>query len=83
MPMDIFSIFWLFKTEGFEVAEEIANQMQAVINENLYWKKSEIGVREIKQKLIKVILDTGEKNIKKVTEITNKIVKILREEKED
>lgn len=81
MPMDIFSIFWLFKMEGFEIAEEMANEMQDVIKENPHWKKSESGVREIKQKLIKVILESGEKDIKKVTEITNKIVKILQEEK--
>lgn len=81
MPMDIFSIFWLFKVEGFEIAEEMANEMQDVIKENPHWKKSESGVREIKQKLIKVILESGEKDIKKVTEITNKIVKILQEEK--
>jgi len=81
MPMDIFSIFWLFKMEGFENAEEMANKMQGTIEENPHWKKSESGVREIKQKLIKVILDSGEKDVKKVTEITNKIVKIIKEEK--
>ena len=80
---DSFGIFKnkLSYKQGIEIAEEMANEMQDVIKENPHWKKSESGVREIKQKLIKVILESGEKDIKKVTEITNKIVKILQEEK--
>ncbi len=64
--------------EGFTKAEELANKMQDVLENNPYWYKSEKQEQTFRQQLYKVLLSSGKADVEKVLSIASKIVDILK-----
>lgn len=77
MSSEIFTIYWLLKEEGLNKAETIANQMNEVLITYPHWKENESYEREVRAKLYQVIIGSGIKDTKKVSEIVQNIMKIL------
>ncbi len=78
MPVEIFSIYWILKEEGFTKAEELANQMQDVLDNNPYWYKSNTQERTVLQELYLVLIQSGEADVEKVSNIASKIIDTLK-----
>lgn len=78
MPVEIFSIFWLLKNEGIDKPEDKANQMRVVLEKHPYWRISERQEREVKRKLVGVLLQSGIKDISKVTKIAQNIMRVIK-----
>jgi len=77
MPAEVFSIFWVLKHEGVAMPEDIANAMTEVLQANPHWRTSEQHERRIKQALYQNLLKAGIEETAKLTEISNKIMRIL------
>ncbi len=78
MPVEIFTIYWILKNEGFKEAETMANQMKEVLEKYPYWQKSDKQEQEVRSELYSVLLKSGIANIPKVSEIAQNIIKILQ-----
>lgn len=78
MPVEVFSIFWLLKKEGIEQPEEKANQMRGILEQYPHWRKSESHEREVKRELYAVLVRSGIKDIRKITEYATNIMKVLK-----
>lgn len=78
IPPEVFSIFWVLKQEGIEDPESKANQMKKVLNEFPHWGRSETHEREVKKELYNVLLQAGADDIPGVTEIANKIMRVIK-----
>ena len=78
MPPEVFSIFWLFKNEGIDNPEDKANQMRSVLIQYPHWKTSEAHEREVKQQLYKVLLQSGVKDTRRVTEVASNVMRVIR-----
>jgi len=78
MPVEVFSIFWLLKSEGINEPEEKANAMKGVLEEFPHWKKSESHEREVKQRMCGVLLQSGIQDAGLITKIAQKIIRVIR-----
>ncbi len=78
MPAEIFTIYRMLKEEGFEKTDTIANQMREVFEKCPHWQKSDRHEREVRSELYNVLLRSGIKDIRKVSEIAQNIMKILK-----
>ena len=78
MTPEVFSVFWLFKNEGVGNPEGKASQMEKVLTRFPHWKNSEKHEREVKQELIKILLQNGIRDAKRITEIANHIVRVIK-----
>jgi len=79
MSSDIFTLFWMLDRSGIKNAEKKAKEMEEIFEKYPNWKKSEGQEREIvKPKIYKLILSDESKDIKKVTELGNDIIRILK-----
>jgi len=78
MPTEIFTIYWMLKENGFKDAETMANQMREVLERYPHWKRSDRHEKEVRGKLYEVIIRSGVKGIKKVSEIAQHIIEILK-----
>jgi len=78
MPVEIFTIYWMLKNEGFEKPEIMANQMRDVLEKYPHWRKSDKHEIEVRSELYDVLLQSGTTNIPKVSEIAQYIMKILK-----
>ncbi len=74
MSTEIFAIYWILKKEGFTKAEEMANKMQDVLENNPYWYKSDMQEKTFRQELYKVLLSSGEADTEKVFSVVSKII---------
>jgi len=78
MPIDVFSVFWILKHEGVDNPEENADQMRAVFEMYPHYNESERHERSVKQKLCGVLFKSGIKDTRKVMELTQKIMRVLK-----
>lgn len=77
MPVEAFSIFWMFKKEGVSEPEAKANQMKGILEKYPYWKKSEKHERSVKQELYKILIQSKVEN---VTEMAKRIIRVIKGE---
>lgn len=78
MPPEVFSIYWLFKNEAIDSPEDKANQMRRVLEQYPHWRTSEAHEREIRQRLYRVLLQSGIKDTRRVTELANNVMRVIR-----
>jgi type I restriction enzyme R subunit len=78
MTPEVFSVYWLFKKEGVTNSDGKANQMEAVLKRFPHWKSSEKHEREVKRELYKILLQNGIKDTKRIAEIANHIVRVIK-----
>ena len=78
MPVEIFSIFWLFKNEGIDNPEDKANQMRRVLVQYPYWRTSERHEREIKRELYSVLFQAGIHDTHMITTLGQKTMDVLK-----
>jgi type I restriction enzyme R subunit len=78
MPVEIFSIFWLFKNEGIDNPEDKANQMRRVLVQYPHWRTSERHEREIKRELYSVLFQAGIHDTHKITTLGRKTMNVLK-----
>ena len=78
MPVEIFSIFWLFKNEGIDNPEEKANQMRRVLEQYPHWRTSERQEREIKRELYSVLFQAGILDTHMITTLGQKTMNVLK-----
>jgi len=78
MPAEIFSILWMLKKGGIDKPEDKANQMLGVLQKFPHWKRSEKHEREVKQKLFGVLLQSGIKDIERITTIGKNIMRVIK-----
>ncbi len=78
MPVEIFSIFWLFKNEGIDNPEDKANQMRRVLVQYPYWRTSERHEREIKRELYSVLFQAGITDTHMITALGQKTMNVLK-----
>lgn len=78
MSSEIFTIYWLLKERNFTDAKTIAEQMDEVLKKYPHWKENESYEREVRAKLYLVIISSGIMDTKKVSEIVQKIMKLLK-----
>jgi len=78
MVPEVFSIYWLFKNEGVANPEEKAAQMDKVLAHFPHWRNSEKHEREVKRELYRILLQNGIKDTKRMAEVANHIVQVIR-----
>jgi len=78
MPIEVFTIFWLLKEKGIEDPEGKANQMRTVLENYPHWRKSEGHEREVKRELYAVLVQSGMRDTRKVTELAKNIIRALK-----
>jgi len=78
MAPEVFSIYWLFKNEGVANPEGKAAQMDKVLTHFPHWRNSEKHEREVKRELYRILLQNGIKDTKRMAEVANHIVQVVR-----
>jgi len=78
MPVDVFTMFWILKTEGIDKPEEKANQMSEVLSKYPHYKKSVRHEREVKQELAGILLKSGIKDSTSVTNIVKNVMRAIK-----
>lgn len=78
MPTEIFSIYWVLKTEGVVNAEKIANEMNNTLEKYPHWKSSELQQRKFKQGLYRAFTTNG-MEVSESVKLGNKIIDMLKE----
>jgi type I restriction enzyme R subunit len=78
MPVEVFSIFWVFKRQSISSPEDKANQMRKVLEQYPHWKTSEAHERQIRQGLYKVLLKPGMKDTHEVKELVDKVMRVIK-----
>ncbi|NAS89251.1 deoxyribonuclease HsdR [ANME-1 cluster archaeon AG-394-G21] len=78
MPVEIFSIFWLFKNEGIDNPEDKANQMRRVLVQYPHWRTSERHEREVKRELYSVLFQAGIHDTHMITTLGQKTMNVLK-----
>jgi len=76
MSVDLFSVFWILKSEGLDEPENIANQMSEVFEKYPHWKTSENHERKIKQELYKNLLQSSN-DISRTKDMVQRIMRVL------
>ena len=78
MAPEVFSVYWLFKNEGVANPEGKAAQMDKVLTHFPHWRNSEKHEREVKRELYRILLQNGIKDTKRMAEVANHIVRVIR-----
>jgi len=78
MAPEVFSVYWLFKNEGVDNPEGKAAQMDKVLTHFPHWRNSEKHEREVKRELYRILLQNGIKDTKRIAEIANHIVQVIK-----
>lgn len=73
MSNETFSIYWILKKENIDNSQKLAEEIGEQLSNYPYWKTNEAQGRELKQKIIKLILHT-KVDVKKASELTQKIL---------
>jgi len=79
MSSEVFAVYWLLKQEGYEKAEEIANQMGEVFKKHPHWKSSERIESEVRGELYGVMIKSGVCEKNRISAMVKKIMKNLKE----
>lgn len=77
LPKELFSAYWLMKTDGVSEPEEKAANMKPIFEKYPYWATSEEQERELKQGINQIFIK-AKMAVKKSVELTNKILAILK-----
>ncbi len=83
MSAESFTIYWLLKDEGLKNAQTVANEMKDLFEKYPHWRESEEYEREIRNGIYQAITRSGVKNFKEISEIVKKIMKTLKENREE
>lgn len=59
MPIETFSIFWMFKKEGIKNPKENAEAMEKILEKCPYWRENDKHERVVKINLIKLMINAG------------------------
>jgi len=78
MSPEVFSVYWLFKSKGVVNPEGKAAQMAKVLSHFLHWRNNEKHEREVKRELYRILLQNGIKDTKRMAEIVNHIVQVIK-----
>ncbi len=78
MTAEVFTIYWLLKSQEVKGAEQKANQMKGVFEKFPSWKWSEAQEREIRTELYKMLTQGEIKEPKMVADEVKKMLRILR-----
>lgn len=78
MPIEVFSIFWMFKKEDIAQPEQKANQMKAILEKYPHWRISEHHEREVRRKLYVILSQSGIKGPTKLAEYAKNIMRVLK-----
>ncbi|MFC1730388.1 type I restriction endonuclease subunit R [candidate division KSB1 bacterium] len=78
MTADEFTVFWSLQKVGIEKADENAGKIRDVLEQFPHWRKSEQHEREVKQSFYSVLLQSGMKDLEKVKELVELIIRALR-----
>ncbi|SCG85972.1 type I restriction endonuclease subunit R [Methanobacterium congolense] len=77
MPVEVFSIFWMFKKEGVNNPEKNATEMEKVLEECPHWRVSESHKRVVKRRLISILIKSG-MNKSNISSSVEKIMKVMK-----
>jgi hypothetical protein len=77
LPKELFSAYWIMKTDGVAEPEDKAANMKPVFEKYPFWATSEEQERELKQGLNQIFIKS-KIPVKKSVELTNKILAILK-----
>ena len=83
MSAESFTIYWLLKDESLKNAETVANEMKDLFEKYPHWRESEEYERAIRNGIYQAITRSGVKNFKEISEIVKKIMKTLKENREE
>ena len=77
LPKELFSAYWIMKTEGLPEPEEKATCMKPIFEKYPYWATSEQQERELKQEVNQIFIKS-KIAVKQSVELTKKILAILK-----
>ncbi|HOQ31009.1 MAG TPA: HsdR family type I site-specific deoxyribonuclease [Candidatus Hydrogenedens sp.] len=83
MPADVFTVYWILDSEGYEKAEDVANRIKEVFEESPHWKESEEQAITVRKKFYEIILQSGVSDYQKAVEIVERIFRTLKENPND
>lgn len=78
LPKDTFAIYWILKKENLQNVEDLATQINHIMNEYPYWYSDDKQKREVKKKMLSLILKNGIGEADKANNITETIIKSLK-----
>ena len=78
MSSEIFSVYWMLKEQGISNAEMLANGLQTVFAKYPHWHRSDGHEREIRKALYQVIFKGGVQDTKRVSDMVQNIINILK-----
>ncbi len=76
-----FTIYWLLKEVNIENSKNIAIEINEILEDYPFWKYSSEQNREVKRKISAILIKNGIREIEKVDEIVQKLLRILKGEK--
>jgi type I restriction enzyme R subunit len=77
LPKELFSVYWILKTDGIQEPEEKASNMKPIFEKYPHWATSEEQERELKQGINQIFIKS-KIAVKKSVELTNKILSIIK-----
>lgn len=78
MSSEIFTVYWMLREQGISNAETLANGLQTVFAKYPHWHRSEGHEREIRNALYQAIFKGGIQDTKRVSDIVQNIITILK-----
>ncbi len=77
MPVETFSIYWMFKKEGLSNAEDSAREMEDIMDNCPHWRENEAHERQVKINLIRILLKSGVKK-DDIKVMSDRIIRVLK-----
>lgn len=77
LPKELFTAYWIMKTDGFPDPEEKATNMKPIFEKYPYWATSQDQERELKKGINQIFI-MGKIPVKKSVDLTNKILAMLK-----
>lgn len=77
MPVETFSLFWMFSKEGVANPEDNAIEMEKILEKCPYWRENEAHEREVKKNLIQILIKSGIER-KKLIPTASNIIRVLK-----
>ena len=75
---EVFSMYWVMKNDNVNDPEDRANYMGGVIDKYPHWRHSEKHEMEVKRELTKTLIQSGMNSVSAVTELTKKIMRVIK-----
>ena len=79
MPTEVFTVYWIMKKSKLVNPEDVANSMINTFATYPHWKTSEKHEMEIRRRLYQVLLEAGLLDASTVTELAQKVLRVLKE----